>query len=1034
MTASRLATILLGLVLIAVIAPLSQFLTINTIHLDIETATPVGWAVGLIFSLILSLAVVRWISGRRWLDRRNVVLLYCMLTIAAPVMNIGLVRQVYIAMMVPVFEYMINGTNTYHTRYHAGNTRWEPLPPNAEALAWHKSYRLQQQLDDRRIRALRSGAQDTIADMLAFRADLLRRQAELELAEEARRQQEEELETFRRRVAERLPDLGVDEVDRTSRLVTRDEWTLQAAEGLGLTEAVLETLLQDAQEKSRAALERLSRVLVHFGEEYASQTTDRMRSMRVNDFSAYQRVLRDRNRQDIEMLTLLERRIALLDATLGEWADAATEFEDPQALAVREVVIEQYGQDAGARPDVELVQRLREDMAWLSSRDDRLLREELTNVYKVRFGLLAPDSEELREHHRGRFEAISRQAYDEVRASMVLRMSTRERGFILAPRAERRDGQPNQNMRSLQVSVWSEPHERDEARRLGFFDRVFNAVLPEIPWKVWAGPLVRWFLLLTVMFLTLMCLAEWLRRKWIERENLAFPLVEVADHIIRHDMELETAEDIHRPRWRKGMFNWVFLCGMLIGFSWIFFEALHHHQMMEAQFTVAFNVSENFFTTGAFREMDKVFLVLSPIVIGIAFLVSLEISFSIWVLFCLYQVALLIIRQAAPETLFVERSYLGYGGGRFFPFHMEQLLGACVALSVLSLIKTIRSKAPTTNPKLGSYVSPGLTRLGLGLLPVIIVLLLYDFGITNVIFLILVGALFFAQILAMARVRAETGLHTTHVFYDYFKLPMLLGMTGWLGSRAFALFTTIAILPLTLLGRLLPQQLENIELARRHELNYRTLAVATLLSFLVALAVGMFSFIVLAYFFGREFYTAEGVGAINSYGALAYTLWVSHFLGEPGLDSFTSPIGIRIGAMMVGFGVYAGLSLLRSRFLGFPLHPIGYFLILASIWFPHISPYNKHDPLIGTEGSFLWGSVFVAWICKKLIIKYGGMNTYKSAKPLFIGMVVGAVFCVFAFNMTDLLLSLYVEAVGTDEVGDAINRFVDVPAYSPKVY
>ena len=52
-------TILLGVLLIALIAPLSQFLTIQTTNADIETASPVGWAVGLVFSAVLAFALLR---------------------------------------------------------------------------------------------------------------------------------------------------------------------------------------------------------------------------------------------------------------------------------------------------------------------------------------------------------------------------------------------------------------------------------------------------------------------------------------------------------------------------------------------------------------------------------------------------------------------------------------------------------------------------------------------------------------------------------------------------------------------------------------------------------------------------------------------------------------------------------------------------------------------------------------------------------------------------------------------------------------
>ncbi len=40
-------------------------------------------------------------------------------------------------------------------------------------------------------------------------------------------------------------------------------------------------------------------------------------------------------------------------------------------------------------------------------------------------------------------------------------------------------------------------------------------------------------------------------------------------------------------------------------------------------------------------------------------------------------------------------------------------------------------------------------------------------------------------------------------------------------------------------------------------------------------------------------------------------------------------------------------------------------------------------------------SVFLAWACKRLILRFGGVGLYLRLKPLFLGMVVGFFFGVF---------------------------------------
>ena len=107
---------------------------------------------------------------------------------------------------------------------------------------------------------------------------------------------------------------------------------------------------------------------------------------------------------------------------------------------------------------------------------------------------------------------------------------------------------------------------------------------------------------------------------------------------------------------------------------------------------------------------------------------------------------------------------------------------------------------------------------------------------------------------AAARVRAETGLPTFHVFYESTKLPIVLGLTGISGAKAYAAFINIVFLPMTLLFRTLPQQLENMELARRYRISYRTVAWSGFLSFAMAIGVGMVSFLLFVYAIGQDFY------------------------------------------------------------------------------------------------------------------------------------------------------------------------------------
>jgi hypothetical protein len=65
------------------------------------------------------------------------------------------------------------------------------------------------------------------------------------------------------------------------------------------------------------------------------------------------------------------------------------------------------------------------------------------------------------------------------------------------------------------------------------------------------------------------------------------------------------------------------------------------------------------------------------------------------------------------------------------------------------------------------------------------------------------------------------------------------------------------------------------------------------------------------------------------------------------------------------------LFALHLRFVGFPLHPIGYAISASRaihlIWFP----------------------MFIAWLFKTAILRYGGYAAFRRAVPFFLGLILG---------------------------------------------
>lgn len=961
---SRALTIVCGVFLVAVLTPLSQFLTMMTLTADVEVATPVGWAVGAVVSLVIVVAVLRGLMKVRVISRASLVLLYCMLTIAAPLMNIGLIRTCYLSMFAAVHEYVIFGSTTHRTLYNSLHPNWFPVVPTNEGLVWNKADRLLQLLTDTETVKRRLQAQREVSLALSQEARRLEQMATGEavtiqpLSEEQKRE-----------LAAQLGRLGLDQL--TGLRAAAYEPLLRE---LGLTDEV-DRLAQERMTASREAAERLPGMLRGVDEYEASLLSVNMARM---DESSVNRLRSEQRTMTGEQRAEWERRVSALEARASELIELATRLGQSDYARVRSAV-----------------------------------EEELA-------------------------ERVSRMSAQEVRAlrhSFVFRLPVEDRREMA--QQDGRGAAPNQNLRGVLDGVWLTSDQKRQAEQRTFMENLQEAA-GLVPWQVWFWPVCLWGLLFTCIFLFLMCLAEWLRRKWVERENLAFPLVEVIDNVIRHDRRLETASDVTTPEPRQRVFNMMFLAGCVIGFGILSVEAMGHYQLLtKIRHIFFFNVSEQVLTAGLFKELDRVYFVLSPIVVGLLFLVSLEISFSIWVIFIVYSLVTWAVRISGMNL--VDPLYTGWAGGRMYPFPAEQLMGASMFFTAVTLWKTWRgSGSPVTDTRGAGpghgYMPTGLTRAGLMVMPLAIAGLLWHMGVTNLMLLVMFGGLVLILSIAATRARAETGLYTHHVTYEFTKLPMVFGLTGMTGAAVYTRFITVAFLPVTLLFRTLPQQLENIELARRNRLSYRLVAVAGLTGFLAALVVGLVSFLVLSYYFGADFFGAKvfETESLSPFSIAHYPLWISHFLGEPGLDKFTEVHWIRVWFIVVGLVTFGLLYYLRNRFIRFPLHPLGYLLILLSFYFTWVTPYARGGAVATRETSWLWGSAFLAWLLKKLIVKYGGMNTYKRAKPFFVGLVVGSVFAIFAWNATDLVCSLL--ALRGGEPSAFIKAFTGRSAFSSWVY
>jgi hypothetical protein len=99
-----------------------------------------------------------------------------------------------------------------------------------------------------------------------------------------------------------------------------------------------------------------------------------------------------------------------------------------------------------------------------------------------------------------------------------------------------------------------------------------------------------------------------------------------------------------------------------------------------------------------------------------------------------------------------------------------------------------------------------------------------------------------------------------------------------------------------------------------------------------------------------------------------------------------------MGYLSAGIAVAGALSVLRLRFVSWPLHPIGFLLCF------------------GFPIKMIWFSIFLGWLTKVMVVKFGGSGVFKLARPVFIGLIIGEVSAASFW----LIVSLVLNAMGRE--------------------
>ena len=481
-----------------------------------------------------------------------------------------------------------------------------------------------------------------------------------------------------------------------------------------------------------------------------------------------------------------------------------------------------------------------------------------------------------------------------------------------------------------------------------------------VPWGLWLRPLVVWGLFFCALYAANLFLLVILRRQWVTNERLSFPVAQVPLESVREGRDgrarFSSARGFHAG------FGIVFVLGLLFRLSTIF----------PAIPTIPLDdyVVVPWQPTGPLAGFGDFIVSFSPWCIGLAYLIPKELSFSVW-FFWYVRVAETVGAIAEGATPMKPQDYWGTE----FPAPYYQGAGAVIALGVLAFwsgrhyLRDVWRNAIRGRGEEDILAPLGyrLALVGLAVSVGYMVVFCLAAGSRLALALALVG-LSMTYHMVWARLRAENGM--SFIGFPFSAGTIIQEPLGTAILRPQEIVTINALSWAYWPGWgegcevITGASLDALKISDSARIGQRPLLLVMTVGVISALVLGIV--ILLTGTYQRGFW---------DYGML-YRSWIPVTMrntGQANYDGIVNPSHFSLPTTMPlagGMAVTFLLAALRTRLWWWQLHPVGY--LAANIW--------------GTQS--WWCPMFIGWLVKTLVIRYGGLRLYQTTMPAAIGMIL----------------------------------------------
>lgn len=489
-----------------------------------------------------------------------------------------------------------------------------------------------------------------------------------------------------------------------------------------------------------------------------------------------------------------------------------------------------------------------------------------------------------------------------------------------------------------------------------------------VPWGAWLVPMLFWVPFVLVSYAMLGCLSVMLRAQWAEHEAIAFPLLrlplQMTEDMDGEDQYAVVGRFFRNPLTWLGFGIAVLIQGM---------RGLNLYFPDVPTFPLAVDTGP-LFSEAPWNQIGAAPIQLYPLVVAVAYLLTSEVSFSLWFFFWFIKAQLVLAYLAGfpPSTL---PPALAAPGKMFTAYQVSGCYLAYVGMLVWAARKHLKhialrafGRAQARPGESDEVLSYPLAFWGFVLSFAFMVGATCVSGVRFDIALAL-WASYLVLAIGLSRLVVEAGmLLIINQSAPLGAIARLFGDgNGWLtlqnGLVPASLFQSGIVYHMR--GLIMPSFLHSFKLAQDRKIAAKPLGLLIAGVIVISVLASWWTTIQLGYQNG-------GLQLGHKWFAQSGSLKAPLFV-----DALTkgSAGSVKSNWFWLSFGALFTYTLMlaRSRFLWFPLHPIGYLVCLV---FP---------------AEMFWTSIFLGWLAKTLINRFAGNDSVRAVTPAFLGLALGDV-------------------------------------------